>query len=37
MKKPYTSPRLTIYGTVQKLTKTIGLTAADGMTGSNIV
>jgi len=37
MKKPYTSPRLTVYGTVQQLTKTIGLTTADGLTGSTIM
>lgn len=29
-KKPYTTPRLTIYGSIEKLTKTGGATTRDG-------
>jgi hypothetical protein len=29
-KKPYTTPRLTIYGSIEKLTKTGGQTTRDG-------
>lgn len=29
-KKPYTTPRLTVYGTIEKLTKTGGQTTRDG-------
>ncbi len=29
-KKPYATPRLTVYGTIEKLTKTGGQTVRDG-------
>ena len=32
-KKPYTAPRLTTYGTIEKLTKTGGATTRDGTGG----
>lgn len=32
-KKPYTTPRLTIYGSIEKLTKTGGKTTRDGGMG----
>jgi len=32
-KKPYTAPRLTIYGSIEKLTKTGGQTTRDGTGG----
>lgn len=35
-KKPYTTPTLTVHGTIEQITKTIGLTTADGLTGSHI-
>lgn len=36
-KKPYATPSLTLHGTIEEITQTIGLTTADGLTGSNIV
>lgn len=32
-KKPYTAPRLTTYGSIEKLTKTGGKTTRDGGSG----
>lgn len=33
-KKPYHSPQLTVYGTVEQITGAIGPFTSDGMTGS---
>ena len=36
-KRPYSSPQLTILGSVEKLTKNIGTVGADGLTGSRLL
>src|SRR5436853_5646787 len=35
-KKPYKTPKVTVHGTVEQMTQTIGLTTADGITGSTL-
>ena len=35
-KQPYETPRLTKHGSVEDITTKVGLSAADGMTGSGI-
>jgi hypothetical protein len=33
-RKPYEPPTLVVYGSVEKITKAVGLTGSDGLTGS---
>lgn len=35
-KQPYEPPRLRVEGTIEKLTRNIGLSGSDGLTGSTI-
>jgi hypothetical protein len=36
-KKPYTPPKLTTYGNVEKITKNLGIQGTDGLLGSRLL
>ncbi len=37
IKKPYSPPRLTVHGSVQKITQLLAKGASDGMTGTSVL
>ncbi len=34
--KPYSKPQVTVHGKLEEITQNIGLTTADGLTGSSL-
>jgi hypothetical protein len=36
-RKPYSTPKLTVYGTVEQITLTVGTKGTDGLTGSSLL